>query len=355
MRELYIGVMSGTSLDGVDVALCEIDAFTCKCISFLEYEFDTLLKREILHVIDSDTTLKQVGEIDHKLAHLFANAINTLINQEDIDIKTITAIGLHGQTLWHQPKGRYPFSMQLGDANIVAYKTDIKVVSDFRRADIARGGEGAPFAPAFHNFLYSNREKTALLNIGGMANISILGKNLIGYDTGVGNVLMDYWIDKSRNLPFDRDGEWAKSGKISTDLLSQMLDDEYFKKSYPKSTGRELFTPKWLEKQLKGFVLKAEDIQATLLAFSVKSIANEIKKFDIRYLVLCGGGAKNGYLVELLKKELLDIKIEIDPDSDALEAMAFAWLAYKRIHGEKVSLSSVTGACEDTLLGAVYE
>ncbi len=356
MSELYIGVMSGTSLDGVDVALCEIDEFTCKCIASIEYPLKESLKSEILHVIEHPVTIKLIGELDNKLGHLFADAVNELIKSNQIDVDKIRAIGLHGQTLWHQTEGKYPFSMQLGDANIVTFKTAVKVVSDFRRADVARGGQGAPFAPAFHQFMFAKDDKkVAVLNIGGMANISILGEKLIGYDTGCGNVLMDYWTALHKNLPFDVDGEWAKSAKVDKKLLLQMLEDEYFKKDYPKSTGREYFNRFWLENQLKNFTIRARDVQATLLALTTNSIADELKKFDIDELIVCGGGGKNLYLLESLKALLPGISLHVSSDSDNIEAMTFAWLAYKRIHAEKVVLKSVTGALSDAVLGGVYE
>jgi anhydro-N-acetylmuramic acid kinase len=357
--------MSGTSLDGVDVALCEIDKLTCavrnkevllgcKLISFLEYPFPLSLKSELLHVISSSNTLEKIGILDHKLAHLFSDAINALLAKENLTPQTINAIGLHGQTLWHQPFGAFPFTMQLGDANIVYAQTGIKVIADFRRADVALGGQGAPFAPAFHQFYFADKKKVAILNIGGMANITILAKPLIGYDTGPGNVLMDYWIDKNQQTSFDKDGLWAKSGEINSALLSQMLKEAYFSMPYPKSTGRELFNPLWLEKQLENFSLEEEDIQATLLALSIQSIIQELKKFDIETLIVCGGGGKNSFFMDSLQKAINPISLEINKESDMLEAMAFAWLAYKRVHREKVALKSVTGASKDTLLGGIY-
>ncbi len=354
MKELYIGLMSGTSFDGVDVALCEIDSLTCKLLASLEFPFPQALKTQLLHVITSSTSLEEIGSLDNRLAHLFSQAINALLKQENCNPKGIKAIGLHGQTLWHQPTGKTPFSMQLGDANIVHAQTEIQVVADFRRADMAQGGEGAPFAPAFHQFHFANKERVAVLNIGGMANITILGDNLIGYDTGTGNVLMDYWIEKNRQKPFDKDGAWAQSGKINEMLLSQMLQEPYFSKPYPKSTGRELFNQDWLEKQLKNFSLKAQDIQATLLTLSVHTITNELKNFDIKTLIVCGGGGKNSFFMDSLQKAIHPIKLEINQEGDMLEAMAFAWLAYKRVHREKVALKSVTGAKKDTLLGGIY-
>ncbi|MEA1918394.1 MAG: anhydro-N-acetylmuramic acid kinase [Campylobacterota bacterium] len=355
MPEFYIGVMSGTSLDGIDVVLCEIDSLTCKERAFIEYPFAPLLKSELLHVIHASTTLEAIGILDHQLGTLFSEAINALIIREKLDRSCIKAIGLHAQTLWHQPHGASPFTMQLGDPNIVSVQTQISVVSDFRRRDVALGGQGAPFAPAFHQFLYADvTQKTAVLNIGGMANITILGERLIGYDTGPGNVLMDYWITKSRNMAYDKNGEWAESGSVNEALLSSMLNDSYFSKAYPKSTGREHFNSAWLETHISSYESSAKDIQATLLALSVVSIANELKKFELERLLVCGGGGKNRYLLKCLKEALPHINIELSHHSDALEAMAFAWLAYKRVHREKVALSAVTGASEDTILGGIY-
>ena len=196
MSELYIGVMSGTSMDGVDIALCEIDDSTCKLLESHEYTFGRELRGEILDIIASTTSsLEKIGELNTKLGHLFADSINKFVKEKNINTAKITAIGLHGQTLWHSPHSDYPFSMQLGCPNIVSAKTLMQVVADFRSMDIANGGEGAPFAPAFHKFLFDSPDKkTAILNIGGMANITLLGDTLKGWDTGVGNALMDHWI-----------------------------------------------------------------------------------------------------------------------------------------------------------------
>ena len=358
--EMYIGVMSGTSLDGVDVVLCWIDNSGCRVLSAEQYPFDAELKDDILKLIDAKISLAEVGVIDHKLGLLFGGAINTFIEEKKIDRSNISAIGLHGQTLWHEPDTQYPFSMQLGDANIVTSMTDITVVADFRRKDIANGGQGAPFAPAFHKYIFSGLEKNvAVLNIGGMANITILGETIRGCDTGCGNVLMDYWISKHKALPFDKNGDWARSGEVNQVLLEEMLRDEYFLKEAPKSTGRELFNPQWLQKHLCKFpVLKSEDVQATLLELTLVSIANEIKNTPTQVLIVCGGGAKNSYLMQKLEEKLQHITIKKSNDfsinSDFLEAMAFAWLAYKRIHNEVVELCSVTGAKKDSILGAIY-
>jgi len=359
MAHYYIGIMSGTSMDGIDIALCEIDAVSCKLLDYEEYPFPPPLKKHILNIITGVTTLKEVGELHVKLGHLFADKLQQFLHAKKINSQDINAIGLHGQTLWHEPEGESPFSMQLGDANIVSAKFGVTTVSDFRNMDIANGGQGAPFAPAFHKFLFSKLEgKVAVLNIGGMANISLLADVLVGWDTGCGNVLMDMWMQKTQNKAYDKDGAFAKSGKVDEDLLAQMLNDPYFQKSPPKSTGREQFNESWLASFLPIFnTIKEEDIQRTLLELTAKSIAKDVNDRGLSELIVCGGGAKNSFLLERLRA-LCECNVipsqERDINSDALEAMAFAWFAYKRVHNEVVELSSVTGAQKNSLLGAIY-
>lgn len=356
-RSLYIGLMSGTSLDGVDVALCHIDDKKCELVASLVYPLPSKLKSDILKTIEVKWGLAWIGELDHRLGLLFGNAVNELLKQESLRENEVQAIGSHGQTLWHQPNGEYPFSLQLGDPNLITALTGIKVVADFRRKDIALGGQGAPLVPAFHQFLFSDiAESVAILNIGGMANITIIGETLLGYDTGCGNVLMDAWIVRHQGKNYDRDGLWAKSGSVQYALLEKMLGDDYFSQPYPKSTGREKFNSKWLEDMLIGYEDVADvDIQRTLLELTAISISNEVLKFQRDILLLCGGGARNIFLVERLQTLMPNLQILIANDADSLEAMAFAWLAYKRIHGEVVLLKDVTGARENGILGGVYE
>jgi anhydro-N-acetylmuramic acid kinase len=242
---------------------------------------------------------------------------------------------------------------------VLAVETGIDVVSDFRSKDVALGGQGAPLAPAFHNFLFSNLTQCAVLNIGGMANISVLGDELLGYDTGCGNVLMDFWINKHKGLSYDKDGAWAKSAKVHQELLKDLLADAYFLLQFPKSTGREYFNEKFLIKYLEPYdKIAIEDIQATLLALTVNSIANEIKQFDIKELLVCGGGVRNTFLMQELQKALPDVSVNSTEkhgvDADNMEAMIFAWLAHKRLEEEVVNLKSVTAAKNNTILGAVY-
>jgi len=361
-KELYIGVMSGTSLDGVDIALCAIDKNSCDLLASYGHHFPKSLRAEILHTIASEVTLKQIGELDRKLGEMFAGAVNLLIDKEDIDIRSVAAIGLHGQTLWHQPEGEHPFSMQLGDPNIVAARTGMKVVADFRRKDMAFGGSGAPYAPAFHRFIFKNRSSDSemiIANIGGIANITVLGKDLTGYDTGPGNMLMDAWIARYHNKTYDMDGAWAEKGKVLYPLLERMMKDEYFSRGYPKSTGREKFNLEWVENIQRSVFgvqeeLKPEDIQRTLLELTAQSLSNEILKFNPDMLLLCGGGAKNNLLVERLSSLMPNIHVGIIDNAEMLEAMMMAWLAYKRLHNEYVDLKEVTGASQNTVLGALY-
>ena len=353
--------MSGTSLDGVDVVLCEIDAKTCKLIASLEYPMPLELKTDILNMIEGKSTLEQVGQIDQRLGVLFTQAVGALIIRENIDVSTISAIGSHGQTLWHSPSAEYPFSMQLGDPNIIAAKTGMEVVADFRRKDVAMGGQGAPFAPAFHEFIFGNiNASVSVVNIGGMANITVLGEKLIGYDTGCGNVLLDMWVNSHHNLAYDKDGIWAKSGQVDYILLDKMMADPYFSQPYPKSTGREKFNEAWLEEMIacrKDTVCSrplAQDVQRTLLELTALSISNEVLKFNTDVVLLCGGGAKNSFLVERIKALMPNIEVAIAQNADQIEAMTFAWLAYKRVHKEEVNLKDVTGAKENTILGGIY-
>ena len=359
MCNLYIGIMSGTSLDGIDITLCEINKDSCNLIHSAEYPFKKELKDEILNTINSTTTLQKLGSLDLKLGLLFADVVNTFVTMHKLNAKDITAIGLHGQTLWHEPDSKFPFSMQLGSSNVVVAQTGIKVVSDFRNMDIANGGEGAPFAPAFHKEIFKNlNKKTAVVNIGGMANITLLDTPLKGWDTGCGNVLLDYWMMQNQQKAYDEDGAFARSGTLNVALLESMLSDAYFAKESPKSTGREYFNPTWLANHLPLFeTLRSEDVQRTLLELTAQSIAKDVKKANRELLILCGGGAKNSFLVQRLG-ELTAIEVqrsdELGVNSDALEAMAFAWFAYKRINHETVNLKSVTGAKKNSILGAIY-
>lgn len=352
----YIGVMSGTSLDGIDLVLCAIDGSSCTLLHAQEYPYHLGLRNEVLGMIQNPTTLQSIGEIDVKLGLMFADAINAFISRYGIDKSEIEAIGLHGQTLWHSPDTKYPFSMQLGSPSVVAAKTAIDVVSDFRSANIANGGQGAPFAPTFHKFLFGGLGKNiAVVNIGGMANVTLLGERYLGWDCGCGNVLLDTLIQKARNKSYDEEGALARSGEVNNELLQAMLGDPYFTKQPPKSTGREYFNFAWLEHYLKDFIgLSDIDILSTLTELTALAIVNDTKNTE--EIILCGGSAKNTYLRERIA-QLSQIKVTTTDNyginSDFLEAMIFAWLSYKRIKQEGVDLKAITGATKNSILGTI--
>lgn len=355
MSRYFIGLMSGTSLDGVDVAYCNenIDLIYAKT-----YPFEEELKELILNAIDSHLSIKEFGELDIVLGEFFAKCIQRFM--DEFNITKVEAIGSHGQTLWHEPNSKFAFSMQLGNAYTISTKLGIKVVANFRQKDVALGGEGAPLTPAFHSFIFKNIESCGVINIGGMANITILQERLIGYDTGCGNVLMDICSKRYTNKNFDENGNLARSGNVNEKLLFKMLSEPFFNKEYPKSTGRELFNGSWLDNMLKDSEgLKASDIQATLLELTAQSIASEAKKHSLKNLIVCGGGAKNIYLLEVLQKKLPLTKVitsdSIGVSSEFLEAMAFAYFAKQRVDGNVIKISSVTNASSDALLGVIYE
>jgi len=357
-HDLFLGVMSGTSLDGIDIALCKINKDEIQTLYTKEYSYDSKIKEDVLNAISNPLSLESIGILNHKLGLMYSKAISEFLTQFNINSEDVRAIGLHGQTIWHSPNKPYPFSMQIGDGSLVAKKTGIDVVNDFRSSDIANGGQGAPIAPAFHQALFDDKE-SAVLNLGGISNITILSDEFIGYDVGVANILSDYWINKHQNIPFDKDGSWAREGKVNTALLALLLSDIYFKKQPPKSTGREYFNSSYLEKKLELFPnISDVDVQATLLEFTIIPIVESLKEKAVKRLIVCGGGANNGYLMEKLSQQLYGIKVlksdDLGIDSTFLEAIAFAWLAYKRVNNQAIDLQKITGSSKLTILGAIY-
>lgn len=359
---LYIGVMSGTSLDGIDIALVDFTS-SAKLIHKAEYPYPLELKNQLLPLSQGKkVSLEEIGTIDHLLGKCYAQCINQFLQEFNLNKQDICAIGCHGQTVFHQPNSKTPFTMQLGDPNIISALTAITTVADFRRKDMAFGGQGAPLVPAFHQAIFAKTNETCVvLNIGGIANISVLDPNssVIGFDTGPGNMLMDAWIEKNLNHSFDINGQWAATGKVNQELLTHFLNDSYFSLPIPKSTGREHFHIGWLEQHLSKFeTINPEDVQATLLALTVQSIANEVKKYPQGELLVCGGGAKNQQLLIGLKHSLIDWQVmttnDKGVDADSLEAMAFAWLAFRTMNKQSGNLSSVTGASQSCILGAIY-
>ncbi|PCJ16470.1 MAG: anhydro-N-acetylmuramic acid kinase [SAR86 cluster bacterium] len=364
--DYYIGLISGTSVDGIDCALVQFDNDQPNVIATHFKPSDKKLREKILQLCrGKEIDLELYGQTDTEIGRLFASATNELLDKASIAASSIRAIGSHGQTVFHYPRGEFPFTLQLGDPNSIAALTRITTVADFRRRDMAAGGEGAPLAPLLHrNCFYSPEHNRVVLNVGGISNITVLHKNgqCCAFDTGPANVLMDYWIEKHQQKTFDKNGEWASSGKVNQALLELFLDEEYFSRPTPKSTGRELFNSSWLLGKLQqlGEQTAAEDVQATLLALTVNSIVTDIKQLvSPDQVYVCGGGAHNGALMQGLQQSLNNCTVEstaaagIDPDW--VEAIAFAWMAKQTVEGIALDTSAFTGASEAIILGGIYQ
>ncbi|HDH7822072.1 TPA: anhydro-N-acetylmuramic acid kinase [Raoultella planticola] len=360
----FIGVMSGTSLDGIDVVLAAINESVVAQQASLSYPIPVAIKEDILAICQGQTlTLSQLGQLDTRLGRLFADAVLALMRQENVQPTDIVAIGCHGQTVWHEPTGEAPNTLQIGDNNQIAAHTGVTVVGDFRRRDMALGGQGAPLVPAFHHALLAHPvERRMVLNIGGIANLSLLapGVPVRGYDTGPGNMLMDAWIWRQCGKPYDKDAQWASEGKVLLALLQNMLSDPWFALPAPKSTGREYFNYGWLERHLARFQgLRPQDVQATLAELTAVTIAEQVLlSGGCERLLVCGGGARNPLLMARLAALLPGTEVSTTDaagiSGDDMEALAFAWLAWRTMSGLPGNLPSVTGACEATVLGAIF-
>ena len=367
MASLYLGLISGTSADGIDVALASF-ARKPKLLASLTHPYPDDLRRRILALAQGDgrIALDEFGALDVEIARAFAAAANNLLKREGVDAKKIRALGSHGQTVRHRPLGPAPYTMQLGDPNVIAELTGITTVADFRRRDIAAGGHGAPLAPAFHAAMLARDKKTrVVLNLGGIANITILSGNakqpLRGFDTGPASCLLDAWIGKHRDQPYDKDGVFAASGHIDETLLTRLLSEPYFAEPPPKSTGREVFHLTWLNEHLRGLALAPKHVQATLVALSAITIADAIRTRarGAREVWVCGGGVHNPVLMAAIADALAPIPVEsiaqIGIDPDFVEAMTFAWLARERLDDRAArNVYTVTGARGPRVLGGVY-
>lgn len=373
--QYYLGMMSGTSLDGVDIGLVDFSQDPQLILSDFFPMPEDLREKLTTLVQAGETTLQNLGELDHKLALLYSDCVNAFLQKNALLPNQIQAIGCHGQTVWHSPNSQFPFTMQLGDMNLLAAKTGISVIGDFRRKDMAWGGQGAPLVPAFHEAVFSNSNfATAVLNIGGISNVSILFPNqaVIGFDMGPGNTLLDQWIEKHQGLRYDENGKWAAKGNVNKVLLDELLNEPFFSLPAPKSTGRELFNLDWLNQKIAKtrekltalsveMSLRPEDVQATLVELTVTSIVNALNQpqTDLpKRLLVCGGGAKNSLIMCELHDNLLDWQVgtttEQGFDIDYVEAAAFAWLAYCRMNNLPANLPSVTGAKSAVSLGAIF-
>lgn len=354
--------MSGTSTDGVDAVLCRIThAESVQVVAHESLTLPAALRAEILALNNStNDELHRAALVANQLALLYAQACNNLLQRTDYNAKDITAIGVHGQTVRHAPHLGY--TIQLNAPALIAELTGMNVIADFRSRDIAAGGQGAPLVPVFHQAVFSLPTAPRLvINLGGIANISILRPQQPsqGFDTGPANALMDEWTKQHRGLDYDEQGAWAASGVVIPELLQRLLSEPWLKLPPPKSTGRDLFNTKWLKKHITGKE-KVIDIQATLAAFTVESIGQAIEDYadDAEEVIVCGGGAYNTHLLQLLAartKKPVRLSDELGIGAQQVEAAAFAWLAYAYWHNLPAGQPAITGARQRTILGALYK
>lgn len=362
---LYVGLISGTSADGIDAALVRFRNERPALVAGLTHPWDENLRRRILAVAQDEERLDldAYGRLDVAVARAFAEATHAVLAKAGVAASEVAAIGSHGQTIRHRPDGDLPFTLQIGDPSVIAENTGIDTIGDFRRPDVAAGGQGAPLVPAFHATVLRPREGArVVLNLGGIANVTRLTSDggVTGFDTGPANGLMDAWCLRHRGEAYDRDGRFALSGTVDPDLLAELLDDAYFVLPPPKSTGREHFHLGWLDRHPRVAELAPEDVQATLLSLSAVSITDAILEHagDALDVVACGGGVHNLALMQAIAMRLEDkalvVSADFDIDPDLMEAIGFAWLAYRRLRGESGNLPAVTGARGPRLLGALY-
>ncbi|MBU3635620.1 anhydro-N-acetylmuramic acid kinase [Polynucleobacter sp. es-GGE-1] len=366
----YIGLMSGTSLDGIDAVLAKIGPNgQTSAVEAFSAPFAPDLRKALFDLqTPGPNELDRERRAGNALALAYAEAVVTLLNKANLQASDITAIGAHGQTIRHQPHlGDLAYTHQTLNPALLAEKTGIDVIADFRSRDLAAGGQGAPLVPAFHAQQFSATKSIAVLNIGGIANLTLIpnGGEITGFDCGPGNMLMDAWIHQHQGNAFDENGKWALQGKVNTELLARMLSDPFFAKAPPKSTGRDDFHLNWLQEKLGDVNHSIEDVQATLLHLSAHSALEALVRHgpQTQKLIVCGGGAKNQALMNLLKvkaqhffTEPLEIttsdSVGIDPQ--LVEGLAFAWLAWAHKEKRPANLLAVTGAKGPRILGACY-
>lgn len=364
----YLGLMSGTSVDGIDAAIVDLDDRQQLIVAAHNTPYPEDLHRSIEAACQQPGLQRNdVADLDIELGHVFADAAVALIDDSGIDRHQIAAIGSHGQTVHHAPNAAVPYSLQLGRGDIIARHTGITTVCDFRTADIDAGGQGAPLVPVFHAWLaHGLNQAVAFVNIGGIANITAIdaaGRVTCGYDTGPGNTLMDRWIEKHQHKPMDRNGDWAASAQASAELLAALLDDPYFAQTGPKSTGRESFNLEWLEQKLAGLgkPLAANEVQASLLELTSHSICQSLLGLSPTptSVYICGGGAHNQALMAQLQTGLAGISLQttqaLGLDPDWVEAAAFAWLARETLAGRPGNIPVVTGAASPVVLGVIHK
>lgn len=359
---LYIGVMSGTSLDGLDIALID-QQVTPRLLATRYVAMPANLRADLLALCSSGPDeIARRALAENTWVGLAADGIRALLSEQGLAPEAIRAIGSHGQTVRHEPARG--FTVQIDNPALLAELTGISVVGDFRRRDVAAGGQGAPLVPAFHEALFPTQAgASAVLNVGGFSNLSLIepGQAVAGFDCGPGNVLMDAWIERHLGQAYDRDGDWAATGQVAPELLAQLLGDPFFAGTGPKSTGREVFNLPWLLAHLQSFAaLPTADVQATLLELTALTVVHSLQRAqrDTRQLLVCGGGAHNrtlmARLAALLPHATVASTAQVGVDPDWVEAMAFAWLAHCCLEGIAANRPSVTGAHGLRILGAIY-
>jgi anhydro-N-acetylmuramic acid kinase len=366
---LYIGLMSGTSLDGVDGVLADFSCARPAVLGHCSLPLPPELKTELLALNSpGNNELHRAALAANSLVRVYAEVVESLLAQCDVDAHRVRAIGAHGQTVRHRPLefDGTGYTLQLNQPALLAEMCGIDVVADFRSRDLAAGGQGAPLVPPFHQEFFGPTEAPlAVLNIGGISNTTLLNtlgaNSVLGFDCGPGNALMDAWCLLHTGAPFDKDGHWASKGQIHAGLLARLRDEPFFAKAPPKSTGRDLFNMPWLQARLQGFGdLPGADVQATLTEFTASTCADSVLRFApaCRSLIVCGGGALNVHLMAGLQRSLPSCRV-VSSEHHGLpplqvEATAFAWLARKTLARETASLPNVTGARGARILGAIY-
>lgn len=363
----YIGVMSGTSLDGLDLVVVDL-CQQPRSLFHHHLEYDAIARAEMLALCENEhITLEGLMNSDAKLGQLIALGVEQLLSKAKLGRDQISAIGSHGQTIRHCPPSdpsQPGTTLQIGDPNTIAAKTGIPVVADFRRANLANGGHGAPLAPAFHAAAFGGVGTRAIVNIGGMANITILKDSevVLGFDSGPGNVLMDAWVGLHKQKSFDKDGTWASSGSVNTDLHNALIAHPFFKLAPPKSTGREQFNLPWLQELLQNYsAISEQDVQASLLEFTATSIklGADLSPGNIDEVFVCGGGAYNKALMKRLSEIMPDAAVAstevLGIAPDLVECCAFAWFAQQTLSGNKVAIKNFTGGSQDSILGGIFQ
>ena len=360
--DIYVGMMSGTSLDGVDAVAAVFNNGEYQQLARTSEPYSALLKSSLLSLCASgDDEINRMQVSSNEIAKIYAKTFRKLLYEHGLEPSNIRAIGAHGQTVRHNPQ--FGSSTQLLNGALLAELTGVDVIMDFRSRDLAAGGQGAPLVPAFHQAVFSSSATRAIINIGGISNITVLppkgsSKEVIGFDCGPGNMLLDAWISENIGYSYDKNGDWARLGEVSDELLYQLKSDPIFSKEPPKSTGRELFNPPWLKNFIK--TESAVDVQRTLLALTVEAITDAINHFcpETEEIYICGGGSKNKFLMEELTRLNAPRKVsttsELGLDTQDVEAAAFAWLAKRFVGGKSGNLPSVTGAQGYRVLGCLY-